>query len=1284
MDGDAKVVMTTSTNGVRWTSPRAVSDPSAPGHQFMPSLAFAGGKLLLVYYDLRDDVSQTFSQFADDTSASPSGRRRTFDIRASLGTPGAAPSFAASVKVSDYPFGSPIGSLGIAQLQFNPPNLPMFGLGTLPFVGDYIDVTPAPAFVPDGRGGWQYNTTAGTTLPVFHAVWTDNRDVRRPLDGDWTRYTPPVSAFHGGVCDPGFVASRNQNIYTSRITGGLIVGSPGNSKPLTTAFQRAFVVFAQNTTDAVKTFRMTIASQPAGGGASFSQFTPAAQPLAAIDVTTAPRSLAARTVYATSSNASATIEVDVREITGVGGTIVTDGLQGTAYLNPDITNPDIVNPDITNPDITNPDITNAEVHNPDITNPDITNPDITNPDITNPDITNPDITNPDITNPDITNPDITNTVLLNPDIINPDITNPDITNPDITNPDITNPDITNPDIVNGAISDLTWTMQNNGNTTTAYNVNLFLAQQNIQGLKYQLILHKTYNTPVAVGCDLKEQRNRVLVANIPNPQFVSPTGTFVDQNDPSLTNPTLWLAPGEAGWITLRVVNPEKSGDTVIVNGVPVDSKIAQAVVATVTPVVVAQPVGTPEVALGQTEPPIVTPSNSSILFVQQPTSVNATQTMTPPVTLQVRDGYGVIAPGVSVTLTLGNDTTGATLSGGAATTDVNGVATFAGLTIDKLGTGYTLIATVTGGTGTFTPATSAPFDVNGVVVSVPGTAGGTENINQPGGAVNALGTVPVNTGVFVPAGQSVTVSASGTYSFGAPTGPDGDGGLADSQMLAPGLPRWSIIGRIGPGAPWQPVGSGPATLNAAASGFLELAINDNWYGDNGGALTAIVIPPAAGSTWIVTNANATGPGSLKAAIDAASAGVGPQGVAFDIPGAGPYVIHAPALTVTNSTYIDGSTEPGYAGTPLVLLDGSTPGATWNGIEMAAPDSAVRALVLANYAGRTAIDITANNARVFGAYIGTDATGTLAAPNDTGVKVAAASGVVIGGPLPSQQNVISGNSQQGIWIGNGTGHSVIGNHIGIDLWGTQAVANGIGILVDSGANAIGGPGVYDGNVISGNGVGILFRNSANGTVVQGNRIGTDPAATFAIANGEGVSSYFGPTGQVITGNTIAGNTVGISLQDGTSTTTITGNTVGLSGVGNTAAGIEMRSATVASPSIGATVSNNTIGGNGGAGVRMIGLHVAELGAPERDHRERRDRDRSQRRRTNAERPGRQRHRAEHAAELARARQRADERRHDGRHVLDRQPQPRVRGIHGGLLHDAGVWTGADMARQRLG
>src|SRR5262249_56986391 len=114
---------------------------------------------------------------------------------------------------------------------------------------------------------------------------------------------------------------------------------------------------------------------------------------------------------------------------------------------------------------------------------------------------------------------------------------------EISKPDISNPDISNPDISNGALTDLTWTMQNNGNTTTAYNVNLFLANQNIPGgIRFQLVLHKLYTTPFALDCDLKLQRQTVLVTNILNPQFVTAQSGFLDANDPSVTNPSLWLA----------------------------------------------------------------------------------------------------------------------------------------------------------------------------------------------------------------------------------------------------------------------------------------------------------------------------------------------------------------------------------------------------------------------------------------------------------------------------------------------------------------------------------------------------------------------------------------------------------------------------------------------------------------------------------------------------------------------------------------------------------------------
>src|SRR5438094_7752000 len=73
------------------------------------------------------------------------------------------------------------------------------------------------------------------------------------------------------ACVPGVAGMRNLNIYTARITQGLVVASPGNAKPLG-KIQRAFVVYVENATNAPRSYRLTIAEQPPGGRASFLQF----------------------------------------------------------------------------------------------------------------------------------------------------------------------------------------------------------------------------------------------------------------------------------------------------------------------------------------------------------------------------------------------------------------------------------------------------------------------------------------------------------------------------------------------------------------------------------------------------------------------------------------------------------------------------------------------------------------------------------------------------------------------------------------------------------------------------------------------------------------------------------------------------------------------------------------------------------------------------------------------------------------------------------------------------
>jgi hypothetical protein len=105
-----------------------------------------------------------------------------------------------------------------------------------------------------------------------------------------------------------------------------------------------------------------------------------------------------------------------------------------------------------------------------------------------------------------------------------------------------------------------------------------------------------------------------------------------------------------------------------------------------------------------------ITPGAATqLVFTQQPSAATAGSTIAPPVTVTVQDANGntVTTYATVLSLALGANPGGGTLTGGAAATPVAGVATFAALSIDKTGSGYTLAAT----SGTLTQ-TSAAFDI--------------------------------------------------------------------------------------------------------------------------------------------------------------------------------------------------------------------------------------------------------------------------------------------------------------------------------------------------------------------------------------------------------------------------------------------------------------------------------------------------------------------------------------------------------------------------------------------
>src|SRR5690349_12838896 len=111
-----------------------------------------------------------------------------------------------------------------------------------------------------------------------------------------------------------------------------------------------------------------------------------------------------------------------------------------------------------------------------------------------------------------------------------------------------------------------------------------------------------------------------------------------------------------------------------------------------------------------------ITAGNPTLLvFGTEPGTTVAGRQITPAVKVRALDALGNLVPGFTgnVSIALGNNPGGATLSGTTPVAAVGGVATFGDLILNKTGTGYTLVGSASG----FTPVTSTAFDI------VPGTA---------------------------------------------------------------------------------------------------------------------------------------------------------------------------------------------------------------------------------------------------------------------------------------------------------------------------------------------------------------------------------------------------------------------------------------------------------------------------------------------------------------------------------------------------------------------------------
>ncbi len=340
-------------------------------------------------------------------------------------------------------------------------------------------------------------------------------------------------------------------------------------------------------------------------------------------------------------------------------------------------------------------------------------------------------------------------------------------------------------------------------------------------------------------------------------------------------------------------------------------------------------------------------------------------------------------------------------------------------------------------------------------------------------------------------------------------------------------------------------------------------------------------------------------PCTLRAALEEANALPDKDTISFAI--VGPTTIATSGLQSLFPVEIDGTTQPGFAGQPIIEL--TAIGAANDGLHIKGDASLVKGLVINRFV-LAGLLLEGDANQVVGNYIGTDAAGTAAAGNGTGIQVLGDHNV-IGGPALADRNVISGNHLEpgaldargdGIVVFGGDHNMIKGNFIGVNAAGDALGNDGHGILVDLGkSNQIGGQfrGIDDDdrNFIAANrGHGIFLRDS-DANMVSGNSIGA-----FEKGNrGDGIFVLQG-NGNTIGGskdhtNTIIGNlNAGITLAN-SSDNRIQNNEIGIGlfeGVVPNDVGIQIGRPNANEVTTNNVVEDNVVSGNVKQGVRISG------------------------------------------------------------------------------------------------
>jgi hypothetical protein len=521
---EPRVIIRTSTDGgSTWTTGSIVDSgsPSTYAQQFMPVLSFGGGLLKLMWYDFREQ-NQASDNIAGGYYVTGFDRQmKTYIAQSTALNATNNPVFGPSVPVSQYLIDvstqkiPTVANVSGGYPAVNRPNLTMYNGGTNAFTGDYIGHATASPFVPNPGGTtafrWATKATDFIAMPSFGA-WTDSRDVvfptlpigggKTPIIDDttgWQMYAPPgtgLSCINAG--------SRNANVYLSEIKPGVIAASPATSRQLVDAnnkpIERAFPIYIQNPNSDTpgqmppgKFFRVSFNNLGSPVSGSFAQGTELTGPTPSVDLEILQYSSAAVTLYVfcpgcSSSLPFAPFEATVQQTDRINGSVISGGFQTAIFFDSDPTAPFV----------TNANLGTQETHGASVSGPVFNNP-------ANPTYNNPTYNNPTYNNPTYNNPTYNNAA---------------------------------PSDFAPPVGDFVWQVTDVGNNASAYTALVNIAQSQVNGFLYELIVSRAYNFPGFNVCQSQPIPTGSIISIIPNPTYNNPTYNNPTYNNPTYNNPT--------------------------------------------------------------------------------------------------------------------------------------------------------------------------------------------------------------------------------------------------------------------------------------------------------------------------------------------------------------------------------------------------------------------------------------------------------------------------------------------------------------------------------------------------------------------------------------------------------------------------------------------------------------------------------------------------------------------------------------------------------------------------